>query len=235
MQLEILYQDEDIIAINKPPGLLVHRTGIAADATEFAVQQLRNQIDRHVYPIHRLDRKTSGVLLFALNEDVHRVMQRQFAERKVQKRYLAIVRGHTKDKDEIDYALKKENGQMQEAITQYATLERTELPIPFGKHNTSRYSLLEVKPLTGRKHQIRRHMAHIHHPIIADRPHGCNKQNKLFLHRFGLMTMMLHALAITVFHPFTEENITIQADLHMEFKRMMRELGFNYLIDQASL
>lgn len=232
--LEIIYQDEQLIAINKPPGLLVHRTGLAADAKEFAVQQLRDQIGQRVYPIHRLDRKTSGVLLFALNEAVHSQMQRQFADRKVQKLYHAIVRGYTEESGEINYELKKENGQMQEAITRFTTLDQVELQIPFGKHSTSRYSLLEIRPLTGRKHQIRRHMAHIRHPIIADRPHGCNKQNKFFMEKFRLMTMMLHATELAFQHPTTSAKLAIKADLNPEFQRMIRELGLSYTIDQAS-
>ena len=228
MPLEILYEDHHLVAINKPHGLLVHRTRLADDATEFALQMLRNQLDMHVYPIHRLDRKTSGILLFALNEEIHRTMQQAFATRKVKKKYLAIVRGHTPDQESIDYPLKKENGNLQEAITDFITLDRIELNLPFGIHPTSRYSLLEIRPQTGRKHQIRRHLAHLRHPIIADRPHGCNKQNKLFKEKFGLMTMMLHALELEFIHPVLNKPIIITASLQPEFVRMIRTLGFDY-------
>ena len=228
MPLEILYEDHHLVAINKPHGLLVHRTRLADDATEFALQMLRNQLDIHVYPIHRLDRKTSGILLFALNEEIHRTMQQAFATRKVKKKYLAIVRGHTPDQESIDYPLKKENGNLQEAITDFITLDRIELNLPFGIHPTSRYSLLEIRPQTGRKHQIRRHLAHLRHPIIADRPHGCNKQNKLFKEKFGLMTMMLHALELEFIHPVLNKPIIITASLQPEFVRMIRTLGFDY-------
>ncbi len=228
MNLEILYQDEYLIAINKPPGLLVHRTKLANDAVIFALQILRNQIGQHVYPIHRLDRKTSGVLLFALSEEIHKIMQKAFAERFITKTYLAIVRGFTEDEGVIDYPIIKENGIKQEAITKYRTLGRSEIDLPFGKHNTSRYSLLEIKPITGRKHQIRKHMAHILHPIIADRPNGCNKQNKLFKEKFRLMTMMLHALELEFPHPISGKHVRISADLEDEFKRMIKELKFNY-------
>ncbi len=228
MQLEILYQDEDLVAINKPHGLLVHRTKLANYANEFALQLLRDQINKHVYPNHRLDRKTGGVLLFGLNEDVHRAMQQQFAKREVKKKYLAIVRGFTEDEQAIDYTLKNENGTSQSAITNYTTLDRVELDIPLGAHQTSRYSLIEVNPLTGRFHQIRKHLAHIHHPIIADRPWGDNKQNKLFKEKFGLMTMMLHASELQFTHPISGEHISITANLHSEFKRMIERLGFRY-------
>ncbi len=229
MILQIIYKDEYLVAINKPPGLLVHRTRLANDADVFALQTLRNQINQHVYPIHRLDRKTSGVLLFALNEDIHKSMQKAFAEKQIQKTYLAIVRGYTYDDGIIDYPLRKDNGILKEAVTRYKTLDRTEINLPSGKHQTSRYSLLQIQPLTGRKHQIRKHMAHIHHPIIADRPHGCNKQNKLFKEKFGLMTMMLHALELQFKHPVSSENVKISAALHDEFKRATEVLGFDYI------
>lgn len=228
MILEILYEDAHLVAINKPHGLLVHRTKLANDADEFALQILRNQLDRFVYPNHRLDRKTGGVLLFGLDEEIHRTMQQQFADRLVKKKYLAIVRGFTDDEQTIDYPLKKENGTPQNAITDYTTLDRVELNIPLGAHQTSRYSLIEANPLTGRFHQIRKHLAHIHHPIICDRPEGCNKQNKLFKEKFGLMTMMLHALELQFSHPVTGVQLKIKAGLHSEFKRMIDVLDFNY-------
>ena len=218
-------------AINKPHGLLVHRTKLANDADEFALQILRNQLEKYVFPVHRLDRKTGGVLLFGLNEDINKAMQRAFADKMVSKKYLAIVRGFTEDYGTIDYPLKRENGRIQEAITQYNTLDRAELDIPFGKHQTSRYSLLEINPLTGRYHQIRKHLDHIHHPIIGDRPHGCNKQNKLFKEKFQLMTMMLHARELSFTHPVTNEEIRIVAEIQDEFKRMIRLMKFLFSIN----
>ena len=227
--LEILYQDEYFVAINKPHGLLVHRSKIANDADEFAVQLLRDQLGRTVYPAHRLDRKTAGVLVFALSAEMNTLLQTQFMERKVKKKYLAFVRGHMDDTGTIDYPLKKENGSEQEAITHHTTLKRGELPFPSGKFETSRYSLVELVPETGRMHQLRRHLAHILHPIIGDRPHGCNKQNKLFLEKLGMTTMLLHATELSFNHPATGEEITIKAPLFSEFRRIieLKELNLN--------
>lgn len=227
MDLEIVYQDEFIVAINKPHGLLVHRSPIAKDASEFALQLLRDQLQQRVYPIHRLDRKTGGILLFALDEQTHRSMQKLFADNEVKKSYKAIVRGFTESKGIIDYALKRDDGKIQEALTHYCTLQKTEIDVPFGKFNTSRYSLVEVRPQTGRMHQIRKHFAHILHPIIADRPHGCNKQNKMFKERFNLTTMLLHAYSIEFTHPKTGADIHISAPPNSEFRRMLNMLQFN--------
>lgn len=226
MILEIIYQDEYLVAINKPHGLLVHRSPIAADATEFAVQILRDQLGRMVYPVHRLDRKTSGVLLFALHDELNSKMQVQFSDGKVRKQYHAIVRGFTPDSMNIDYPLKRDDGVVQDAFTAFITLQKTELDVPFGKHATSRYSLIELAPTTGRMHQLRKHMAHVFHPIIGDRPHGCNKQNRFFLEYFQMNSMLLHAKEISFYHPATGEKILISADYQSEFKRMLNVLGF---------
>jgi tRNA pseudouridine65 synthase len=224
--LEILYQDSDLVAINKPHGLLVHRSKIAVDTDIFAVQLLRDQLGTHVYPVHRLDRKTSGVLLFALNEDSNRAMQIQFSEGKVNKKYHAIVRGYTEDQMDIDYALRREDGVLQSAFTSFTTLKRVEVAMPSGKHATSRYSMLELMPTTGRMHQLRKHLAHILHPIIGDRPHGCNKQNKIFKEKYEMETMLLHALELHFIHPVTKATIEIKGGYQPEFKRMISVLGF---------
>jgi len=219
--LDILYRDEYLIAVNKPHGLLVHRSPIAMDVQEFALQILRDQINHYVNPVHRLDRKTGGVLLFALNKEAEIAMHKQFQENKVRKKYLAIVRGHTPHQEEIDYPLKKENGAMQEALTLYKTLERAEIDVAFGAHQTSRYSLVEASPQTGRMHQLRKHFSHIFHPIIGDRKHGCNKQNKFFKETWEMTTMLLHASSLWFNHPISQKEILIEAPLQPEFKRVM--------------
>jgi tRNA pseudouridine65 synthase len=220
--LDILYRDEYLIAINKPHGLLVHRSSIAADAEEFALQLLRDQVGLKVNPVHRLDRATGGVLLFALNKEVEVLMQQQFAASQVTKKYMAIVRGYTPDTEDIDYPLRKENGVLQDAYTKYTTLKRAEIPVPLGKHDTSRYSLVEVEPTTGRMHQIRKHLSHINHPIICDTTHGCNKQNKLFREKWEMTTLLLHASSLSFKHPVKAERVTINAPVNSEFSRVMK-------------
>lgn len=225
MSLQILYQDEHLIAINKPHGLLVHRSPIAADASEFAVQLLREQTGQKVYPVHRLDRKTGGVLLFALNDEANSQLQQAFMNKEVSKKYLAIVRGFTPEKGTIDYPLTTDDGRTQDAVTHYSTLQQFEIPVPIGKFETSRYSLVEVIPETGRMHQIRKHFAHIFHPIIGDRPYGCNKQNKLFLEKWQMNTMLLHASELEFKKPFSDEIIIVKAEVQEEFKRVLNFLS----------
>jgi tRNA pseudouridine65 synthase len=225
--LDILYQDDHLIAINKPHGLLVHRSSIAADAEEFALQMLRDQVGKKVNPAHRIDRKTGGVLLFAFDKETEIAMQQAFMENRVSKKYLAIVRGYTPDELEVDYPLRKENGTLQDALTRFKTLKRTELDVPLGKHPTSRYSLVEATPQTGRMHQLRKHFAHIFHPIIGDRTHGCNKQNKLFKDKWEMETMLLHAEELSFTHPINSaEIVTINAPLQPGFLQAMAIMGW---------
>lgn len=227
IQLDILYQDDVLVAINKPNGLLVHRSPIASDADVFTVQLLRDQLGQRVYPVHRLDRKTSGVLLFALNEEINSEMQRRFMNGEITKVYHAIVRGYTPDEGQIDYPLKRDDGVVQSALTRYETLQRTEVPFAIGKHPTSRYSLVKLTPETGRMHQLRKHMAHILHPIIGDRPHGCNKQNRYFKEDLKMTQMLLHACSLDFTHPATAKPVRIEACYPLEFLRMMKVLEFS--------
>lgn len=225
--LEIVYQDEYLIAINKPHGLLVHRSKIANDATEFALQMLRDQVGQHVSPVHRLDRKTGGILVFAFDKTTEIAMHKMFQHGEVEKKYLAVLRGYAPQKSEIDYPLAKENGSMQDAFTSFVTLQHTEIEVPLGKHPTSRYSLVEATPKTGRMHQLRRHFAHIFHPIIGDRKHGCNKQNRFFKDKFNMTTMLLHANELGFMHPKTKQRITIKANLQPDFKEAMALMKFH--------
>jgi tRNA pseudouridine65 synthase len=218
--LEILYQDEYIIAINKPSGLLVHKSFYARDAKVYAIQELRNQIGQHVYPIHRLDRKTSGVLLFALDAAVLKIMNDRFATREVEKKYLAILRGWSPEELTIDYDLTNDDDITQNAITYFHRLQNAEVELEFNNKPTSRYCLVEAIPETGRMHQLRKHFKHIFHPILGSRPHGCNKQNKLWLENYELKGMMLHAHQLIFNHPIRNEQLILNAKINEEFSRV---------------
>ena len=215
--LEILYQDEHYIAINKPHGLLVHRSSIATNTDTYALQLLRDQIGRRVNPVHRLDRKTSGVLIFSFEAEGTKRLQSLFEKEEVIKKYLAIVRGHFPEFVDINYDLTNDRGKVQDAKSLIYCLHQSEINIPLGKHSTSRYSLVEVQPKTGRQHQIRKHLSHLNHPIIGDRPHGCNKQNRLFKEKWNMTKMMLCATSLTFKHPYSNQNIALRANLSEAF------------------
>lgn len=232
--LDILYQDEYLVAVNKPCGYLVHRSPIARDAEFIVLQILRDQIGKRVYPIHRIDRKTSGVLLFALDSDTNRIVGKDFADHKVKKEYTAIVRGWIGENGIVDYALTNDSGKTQEAITRYECLSRFEIDLPHGKFQTSRYSHVEVTPQTGRMHQIRKHMNHLRHPILGDRPHGCSKQNRLWKGAFGLTNMMLHSKSLEIKHPHSNSMLLIEAPYFSEYSRVMTILSDGLVSDELS-
>lgn len=239
-QLEILYRDTHIIAINKPSGLLVHRSWIDKDETRFAIQLLRDQIGQYVYPVHRLDKPTSGVLLFALSKEVARSLSEQMQEGKFQKEYIAVVRGYTEPMGTIDYALKEVLDKMtdakartdkeaQEAVTFYETIGQVELPFSVGRYPTARYSLLRIKPQTGRKHQLRRHMKHILHPIVGDTKYGRGEHNRFFRETFDCHRLLLHASKLCFSHPVSQEAVEIKAGIDVTFERVFNACGFSSL------
>ncbi len=230
--LEILYEDENLIAINKPSGILVHRTSIAPEETVFALQLLRDQIGQWVSPVHRLDRPTSGVLLFSKRKEILPLMKDQFMERTVEKTYLAVVRGIPEVKEAlIDYPLTTErSNKKQEARTTYKVLLEAEIPFnTTGRYPTSRYALLELKPETGRTHQIRRHLAHLRYYILGDKAHGDNKQNQFFEKQFGLQNLLLHAQTLVITLPDTLKTLSIQAEIPPHFKKICKELGWDQI------
>lgn len=225
--LTILYRDEHFIAIDKPAGMLVHRTRIAEDGP-YAMQVLRDQIGQHVFPVHRLDRPTSGALLFALSSEAARAMCGVFESRQVEKRYLAVVRGYTEEEGTIDYALCEEDHKPpQEALTRYRRLATVELDIPVGRYPVARYSLVEVSPETGRMHQIRKHFHHIFHPLVGDTTHGEGRHNRLFREHFGINRLLLLAAELRFPHPYTGAPTTITATLPSEMAELFRQLGWS--------
>ncbi len=229
--LDIVYQDEAIVVINKPAGMLVHRTSIDPGESVFAVQSLRDQIGMKVHPVHRLDKPTSGLLVFALDMDTLKALQVQFTDKRVEKVYWAVGRGHLHGNGTIDYPLKREvdrylkseTEKTQNAITHYHCLAQTELPIPVGRYPTGRYSWVELKPETGRKHQLRRHMAHIRHPIVGDSRHGVGAHNRLFREQFEVHRLLLHARELSFNHPNTGDRISLTADLDEPFQRALNK------------
>ena len=227
--LEILYRDQYFIAINKPSGLLVHKSYYAGVADEYAVEKLTNQIGQKVHLVHRLDRKTSGVLLFALDKETLKLSSDQFMNREVKKKYLAILRGWAKEEETIDYDLTNENEIVQNAVTYYRRLQTSEIDLAFRKHQTSRYCLVEAIPETGRFHQLRKHFKHILHPILGCRKHGCNKQNKLWLQTFNITAMPLHSHQLSFNHPITHQDIVINASLNVnpEFLEIAKILSLD--------
>jgi tRNA pseudouridine65 synthase len=225
LTLTLIYQDEHLVAIDKPPGLLVHRTQLAAGEDEAALQRLRDQLGRPVWPVHRLDRGTSGVLLFALSPEVASLLGAMFERGQMDKRYLALVRGWPQgDEGLIDHPLARDPelasaGQpMLEAQTRWRVLERLEWPISVDpRFATTRVALLEAEPLQGRRHQIRRHLKHIAHPILGDATHGKGPLNRAVAAWLGVQRLWLHARELRLVHPVTAAPLQFQAPTGAEW------------------
>jgi tRNA pseudouridine65 synthase len=235
--LEILYQDEHLVAVNKPAGMLVHRSWLDRHETVFVMQTLRDQIGQHVFTVHRLDKPTSGVLLLALSSDVARLLSQQLENHQVNKVYHAVVRGYMPEDGTVDYSLTEELDKIadkfanpdkapQPAVTHYRVLAKVEMPVPVGPYDTARYSLVELTPETGRKHQLRRHMSHLHHPILGDSAHGDLKQNRGMIKHFSCPGLMLHASHMQLSHPVTGETIELTARWDPRWQHVVEQFGW---------
>ena len=209
-RLPVLFQDEHYVAVAKPGGMLTHRTA-GAQGTPL-LQRLRQQLGQHLFPVHRLDRATSGVVVFALSSQAAAQLGKLFAERAVEKTYWAVVRGYLPEKGLVDYPLASSADKpAREAITRYRRLFQTALPFVVGRYPTARYSLVEAMPQTGRYHQIRRHFAHISHPVVGDTVHGDGRHNQFFRDHFRLHRLMLMARFLRFRHPYTGSQVEIEA------------------------
>lgn len=220
--LQIVYRDEYLVAVYKPSGLLVHRSEIDRRETVFLVQLLRDQIGQRVHTVHRLDKPTSGLMLFALNTEDATRLSVDFQERAVSKRYVALVRGFMPRQGSIDYAYALRYDSLDpathdqtrklEALTHYRCLQQLELAIPMGRYPSARFSLLELQPETGRKHQIRRHLKHLSHPIAGDTTYGDGRQNQLMREHFNCHRLMLCATHLQFKHPRTGEEMELKVE-----------------------
>ena len=227
--LEILHQDDALIAVNKPANLAVHRSKMVGNADTFLIDELREQIGDSVYLAHRLDRATSGVLLVARSKEVATALGEQFMGRTVHKQYLVVVRGWPEPAEGvIDYALpgSRETGPRREARTRYRQLDSIEVPIELGRYPQQRYALLLAEPQSGRFRQIRKHLAHIHHPVIGDCQHGRGDHNRLYKQHFGCHRMLLHAWRVSFAHPLSGEPMTIEAPLDEACAGLLARFGW---------
>lgn len=230
--IPVLYRDDHLIAVHKPAGMVVHPTDLAREETVSLMLLVRRMLRQRVWPVHRLDRPTSGVVLFALNREAAGELGRQLQTHRVEKRYLAVVRGVPADQT-IDYPLRERplyrtdltRAEPQAAVTVLRRLAQVELPVAVGRYPTSRYALVELAPVTGRRHQLRRHLKHIFHPIIGDTTYGDGAHNRYFRDHLGGSRLLLAAVALTVTHPQTQTPLTITAPPEASFAQVLQRLG----------
>jgi tRNA pseudouridine65 synthase len=230
----IVFRDEWLVAVDKPAGLLVHRSDVDRRETRFAVQLVRDRIGQPVWPVHRLDRGTSGVLLFALSPEIAGALGRAFDSTAVEKRYVALVRGWPDEAGVIDHPLAPLDDdsrpiaerEPQPALTRYARLARLEVDAPDDRHATSRYALVELAPSTGRRHQLRRHLKHIAHPIVGDATYGKGRHNRAMATLTGVTRLWLHARSLALVHPVTGARLALEAPLGDDWQRLLALAGW---------
>ncbi len=243
--MELLYRDEALAAFHKPAGLLMHRSAIDRHETRFALQEARDALEQRVYPVHRLDKPTSGVLLFALDPRVAGRLTLAFTAGRVRKTYRAVVRGFTAVEGVCHHPLGEMLDPMtdrradphkdpQPAATAYRRLATVELPHAVGPYATARYSLVEASPRTGRRHQIRRHMKHIAHPVVGDTTHGDGRHNAFFRERYGCRRLLLAAVRLVLAHPLRGETLVIEAPPAPDFQDVVDAIPWQWDVPQSS-
>jgi tRNA pseudouridine65 synthase len=242
---EVLYEDEFLLAVDKPAGLLLHPSWLDRHETDTLVSRVKQHFASQghigkVHTVHRLDRPTSGVILIAKADDVAKSLAEQFRMGQVAKKYWAVCRGFSPESERIDYALTEELDKIadrdaskvrepQQAVTQINRLGIAEVGVPVSRYSQARFSFVECSPLTGRKHQIRRHLKHIRHPIIGDTRYGCRHHNKLAKAELGFNSLALRAVSIEFIHPATQVSMRVSAPLSLSWRELFEKLGWNAL------
>lgn len=225
--IETLFEDEFILAIHKPNNILVHHSVMANNQLEekSLVQLLQINFGVKYYPIHRLDRKTSGIILFAKQKEYVKNFQQLFIENKIQKTYYGLVRGFISDKGIIETPVKgRDSNTYKDALTHYKKIESFEIPIQVGPYQNSRYSLVMLMPKTGRLHQLRIHMNKINHPLIGDPKYGDRFHNRMFEREFNHKSMFLHSKTLKFKHPFTNIVHQLEVDFPENWNKVIDQL-----------
>lgn len=225
----ILHLDDHVVVVDKPAGMPVHRSRMVGDGDVYLIDRVRELVPGPLHLIHRLDRGTSGAVLIGRNAEVAGVLGRQFMARDVDKRYLAVCRGWPDEEGEIDYPLPgvRENSERKHALTRWRRLHTVEVPIAINRYPQQRYALVEASPETGRYRQIRRHFAHLRHPLIGDTSHGRTEHNRLYKQYFGVHRLLLHAWRLGFTHPNDGARIEIEAPLDAEYAGLLARFGWD--------
>lgn len=229
MNVSILYEDDYIVCASKPNNVVVHHAHHSRNVADEAslLQLLQEQCGEKLYPIHRLDRKTSGILLLAKKSEYVAKFQELFTNNQIQKTYYGIVRGHASETKIIDSPVKGRDANVhKDAETHLETLKTVTVDIPVKPYDTSRYSLVKLMPKTGRLHQLRIHMNKISHPLIGDPKYGDKNHNMMFLENFNCENLFLHARSLEFIHPYSNEKLEIIAELPQDWNTVFERFGW---------
>jgi tRNA pseudouridine65 synthase len=231
MSLEIIFEDDYIICINKPNNVLVHHAFLSRNVgdEDSLLQLIEKEFGIKVYPVHRLDRKTSGLILLAKEKDYVSKFQELFTTKQIQKTYFGVVRGFSPETKTIDSPVKGRDANVhKEALTYLRTLANITLDIPVKPYDSSRYSLVEFLPQTGRMHQLRVHSNKISHPLIGDAKYGDKNHDTMFAENFGWKNLFLHAGKLEFIHPFSSEKMILKGTFPKDWIEMFEEFNWNW-------
>lgn len=225
----ILYEDDTMIVIHKPAGILVHRSEATSRREPAVLQIMRDACGQHLYPVHRLDRPTSGVLVLARSPEMASILGKQWMQGLCRKTYLAVVRGWAPENLIINHALSDlddPTAPPQDAVTLIKRLATVELDQTVDRYPKARYSLCELQPETGRRHQLRRHCKAVFHPIIGDTVYGHGVHNRFFREHFAVSRLMLHHVRLELMHPVSHAPLYLEAPCDQTWKNLMDQLGW---------
>ena len=229
---DLLYRDDELLVLNKPAGVPVHGSPMLEGRPVTLLAMARELTGKMVHAVHRLDRPVSGAILLAFSREHLALLSSAFENRQVDKRYLAVARGWTERQGTIDYPLlpprdeRRDGDEARAAVTRFARLATLELPIAVPPYRTARYSLLELVPETGRRHQLRRHMKHISHPLAGDTTYGKGEHNRLFREYFDCTRLLLHSRSLAFRHPVNDTRVSVTAPLDGAFKTVAGRFGW---------
>ncbi len=227
--IEILFEDDYMVVVNKPNNFIIHESHYSRNIRETTLLQfLAQQLGYPVYPAHRLDRKTSGVIMLLKDKQHVQQFQALFTNKEIAKTYYAIVRGFSPDAGTIDSPVKNDDtGVYKDALTQYESVRNVELDIPVQPFDSSRYSLVKLMPETGRMHQLRKHLNKICYPIVGDYKYGDRFHNRMFETEFDCIYMFLHAYQLDFIHPITKEKLQLKANFPADWKKLFQKFNWN--------
>ena len=229
MSLEIIYQDNYCLLVTKPNNVLVHHAHHSRNKIEeeSLIQLIENQFGKRYYPIHRLDRKTSGIILLASKREYVASFQALFTNNEIQKIYYGVVRGFSQDNKIINSPVKGRDALVyREAENHLNCLDKIELNIPVKPYDSSRYSLVELKPKTGRMHQLRIHMNKVSTPLINDAKYGDKNHDLMYAKEFGWKNLFLHAGSLEFIHPFTNKKLILKSSFSEDWIQLFQEFSW---------
>ncbi|WP_435414976.1 pseudouridine synthase [Polaribacter aestuariivivens] len=229
MSVAIVFEDEYILCVSKPNNMLVHHAFHSRNVADEVslLQEIEKEKGYKTYPIHRLDRKTSGIILLAKKKEYVSKFQELFTNNEIEKTYFGIVRGFAPATKTIDSPVKGRDANVhKDALTHLKTLAQITLDIPVKPYDSSRYSFIELKPKTGRMHQLRVHTNKISHPLIGDPKYGDKNHNVMFEENFNCSHLFLHAGILQFTHPFSLENLILKASFPEDWVMLFEKFSW---------